>query len=84
MRNPKPGELIYEWRDFEFIGLSGIVKMTKEIFEENYGEFIAMTFPQNSIKPYAIWSKTHVVLFLNEDCYGIASITREPSEFMFG
>ena len=84
MRNPKHGILSYDWIDFEFKGLSGTIKMTKQYFEENYGEFVAMVFPQNTDKPYAVWSKENVVLFLNEDPYGIASITREPSEYKFG
>lgn len=84
MRNPKHGILSYDWIDFEFKGLSGTIKMTKQYFEENYGEFLAMIFPQGYSKPYAIWSKSHVILFLDDDPYGIASITRNPSELMFG
>ena len=84
MRNSRTGLLKYEWQDFDFNGLGGIIHMTKEYFEENYGEFIAMVFPQGKIKPYAVWSKEYIVLFLNEDPYGIASITREPSEYKFG
>jgi hypothetical protein len=66
MRNSKPGILLYEWQDFEFKGLSGMVLMTKEKFEQNYGEFEAMVFPQGDIKPYAVWSKKYVVLFLHD------------------
>lgn len=84
MRESKQGILKYEWQDFYFKGLSGIVKMTKPKFENHYGEFVAMVFPPNENKPYAIWSKENVVLFLNEDPYGIASITLEPSEYKFG
>jgi len=84
MRNPSPGDLVFEWVDFEFKGLSGIIKMTKEIFEQNYGEFEAMLFPKGHSKPYAVWSKDNLVLFLNEDPYGLASITRNPSRYMFG
>jgi len=84
MRDPQPGNLLYEWQDFEFKGLAGIINMRKEMFEDNFGEFEAMILPQGQNKPYAVWSRTHVVLFLNEDKYGIASITREPSEYIFG
>ena len=84
MRNSQPGNLTYEWQDFEFKGLSGMVNMTKDIFEDSYGEFESMIFPEGQNKPYAVWSKTHVVLFLNEDKYGIASITRNPDVYLFG
>ena len=84
MREPKPGILTYKWMDFEFQGLGGTIDVTQEKFECNYGKFIAMIIPQGHNKPYAIWSDKSVVLFLNDDKYGIASITRDPDEYMFG
>lgn len=84
MRNPKPGILKFKWQDFEFKGIGGIIQMTKEKFEENYGKFEAMLFPQNEIKPYAVWSEKYVVLFLDEDPYGISSVPRNPEKYIFG
>lgn len=84
MRTKKQGILKYEWQDFFFKGLSGTINMTKEYFEQYYGKFVAMIFPQDQNKPYAVWSEKYVVLFLNEDPIGIASIPREPSDYMFG
>ena len=78
------GELKYEWQDFEFKGLSGIIKMNKDKFEKNYGKFVAMNFKKGNIKPYAIWSESKVVLFLDSDPLGIASVSRNPDEGMFG
>lgn len=85
MRESKKGNLSYEWKDFSFIGIiNNTVHMTKDIFEESYGTFQAMIYPQNANKPYAIWSENFIVLFLNEDPYGIASVPRNPSNYMFG
>ncbi len=84
MRIRKQGILKYEWQDFEFKGYLHNTKMTKELFEKHYGKFEAMVFPQGYDKPYAVWSKEHVVLFLNEDVLGVASIVRNPSKYMFG
>lgn len=84
MRNKQSGILTYEWHDFDFKGINSIRHMTKEEFENHYGEFEAMIFPRGNDKPYAIWTKEYVVLFLDEDPLGIASITRNPTQFMFG
>ena len=88
MRNIREGILTNLWKDFKFMGFDNKVEvvMTKESFEENYGKFEYAVYPDlESPRPYALWTEKYVVLILHEhDKLGIASITRNPSEFMFG
>lgn len=88
MRNIRAGILTDRWKDFKFMGLDNKVEveMTKESFEESYGEFEYAVYPDlESLRPYALWAVDYVVIILHEDDkLGIASITRNPSEFMFG
>jgi hypothetical protein len=85
IRNKRNGVLSYEWKDFNIDGFLGEVHISQNYFESKYGEFEAMLYPrEDSIKPYAIWSKENVVLLLENDVLGLASIPRKPSTISFG
>ena len=43
-RKRNKGILVYTWKDFMIISLSEEINITKELTEENYGEFLAALY----------------------------------------